>query len=105
MPTELETLQDALKQWDSETAVVPTDADIGLIVDAARRVANPDYDRISQAAEAYAKRWGYNPNVVANIMHEGAALALGITEDNDVEVTTFTVEEVDAALGITDNTE
>jgi hypothetical protein len=52
------------------------------VVETARRVANPDFDAISQAADRYAELWGENPIMVRNVMHQGAAMALGITEGN-----------------------
>ena len=55
------------------------------IVEAARRVANPDFDAIDKSADEYAKLWGFNPSMIRQIMHLGAAQALGITEDTNAD--------------------
>ncbi len=77
-------LQDLIDQWGDGLTLAARaypETFIAGFLEAARRVANPDFDAIDKSADEYAKLWGFNPSMIRQIMHLGAAQALGITED------------------------
>ena len=80
-------LQDALDRMDSVVAVLEdadqrVGRDLGLIVDAARRVANLD---IEAGTKRYIEKWTeIKPRTNTREGFEaGLAVALGVTEDTD----------------------